>query len=391
MVIIGAGVIGASVAYHLARRGVRVTVIERGEIAGGTSSSCEGLIFLQSKKPGIHLRMALKSQEMLAVLADELPEDIEYERCGGLIVFETPEEKKAMQRFVHQQKESGLDVTLLDREQRDFPEPALSAKLLGATYCKLDGRINPIYLTRAFIAGARRLGARIYPHCAATAIKVRAERVAAVSTQLGTVATARVINACGVYAPHIGQLVRLNIPIRPRRGQILVTEPLKPLIRHSLLSATYLAAKYDPELAQSRGMGISLEQTARGNLLIGSTREFAGFDRRTTSEGIRRIARKIVRIVPTLKEVRVIRTYAGLRPYTPDGLPILGKVRALDGFLMAAGHEGDGIALSAVTGKMIADLIVEGHTDPDLAPFALERFPESEPNASVTLKNNHGC
>jgi sarcosine oxidase subunit beta len=148
------------------------------------------------------------------------------------------------------------------------------------------------------------------------------------------------------------------------------------LLRHCLISAQYVAAKFKPELAASGGMGFSLEQADSGNILIGSTREFVGFDRRTTFEGIRTIARRIAPVIPVLKRMPVIRTFGGLRPYTPDGLPILGKVAELEGFIMAAGHEGDGIALSAITGELIADFIATGRTQFPLDAFRLERFRE---------------
>ena len=168
----------------------------------------------------------------------------------------------------------------------------------------------------------------------------------------------------------------LGIPIIPRRGQILVTAAVPPLLKHCLISAQYVAAKFDPELAAEGGMGFSLEQSDSGNILVGSTREFVGFDRRTTFDGVRSIASRIAPVIPALTRVPVIRTFGGLRPYTPDGLPILGKVAGLEGFIMAAGHEGDGIALSAITGELIADLIDKGRTSFPLDAFRLERFHE---------------
>jgi sarcosine oxidase subunit beta len=188
------------------------------------------------------------------------------------------------------------------------------------------------------------------------------------------VSTSVVVNASGALAAEIGRMAGLEIPIAPRRGQILVTASLPPLLRHCLISAQYVAVKFRPELAAAGGMGFSLEQADSGNILIGSTREFVGFDRRTTFAGIRAIAGRIAPVVPALRRAPVIRTFGGLRPYTPDGLPILGKVTGLEGFIMAAGHEGDGIALSAITGELIADLIATGRTRFPLEPFRLERF-----------------
>ena len=107
----------------------------------------------------------------------------------------------------------------------------------------------------------------------------------------------------------------------------------------------YIAAKFNPKIAEAGGVGFAVEQTANGNILIGSTREFVGFDKHTTYEGIRTIASNIVRVIPKIENLHMIRAFAGLRPHTPDGLPILGKVESIDGFIMAAGHEGDGITL----------------------------------------------
>jgi sarcosine oxidase subunit beta len=175
-------------------------------------------------------------------------------------------------------------------------------------------------------------------------------------------------------------MVGLTIPIKPRRGQIIVTEACPPMVRHCLVSAKYIAAKYDPEIAKGEGEGISIEQTENGNFLLGSTREFVGYDKRTTPEGLRRIAAKTAGILPALAQVNVIRAFAGLRPYTPDGLPILGPVDDVSGFIMAAGHEGDGIALSPITGELIGQWIATGKSDIPLDAFQLNRFDAGREN-----------
>jgi sarcosine oxidase subunit beta len=169
-------------------------------------------------------------------------------------------------------------------------------------------------------------------------------------------------------------MVGITVPIRPRRGQLLVTAATKPMIKGCFISARYIAAKHNPDLAKGKGEGIAIEQTESGNLLLGSTREFVGFDRRTTVEGLRGIARRTMAVLPGLSALNVIRSFAGLRPYTPDGLPILGPVEGVEGFIMAAGHEGDGIALSPITGELMAQFIAEGRTEIPLEPFRLERF-----------------
>jgi len=374
VVIIGGGVIGSSIAYHLAKENIGAVVLDKEDFVSGSSGACEGLLLLQSKKPGIHLELAIASTRRFPQLSEELGSEIEYEQKGGLVIIESEEELDAMKLFVEKQKACGVDLTLLDREQTLEMEPALSPHIVGATYSPLEGQVNPFLLTRAFLGAAEKLGAKVFTHAEVRGIGISKGHINAVNTTKGRIETPVVINAAGALAGTIGDLVNLNIPVKPRRGQILVTESVPPLVRYCILSAAYIAAKFNPSLAESGGMGFAVEQTKNGNVLIGSTREFAGFDRQTTFDGVNTIASQILRVFPSLKDLHVIRAYAGLRPYTPDGLPILGPVESLEGFIMAAGHEGDGITLSPVTGEIIAKVITRGEIPFPMDHFKLERF-----------------
>jgi len=374
VVIIGAGVIGASIAYYLAKEGIQAVVLDKKGTAAGSSSACEGLLLLQSKKPGIHLDMALDSIRRFPTLEQELNDPIEYENKGGLVVIESEAELEAMQLFVEKQKKHNVDISLLSTEQAREMEPALSEKIIGATFSPLDSQVNPILLTLGFLHGAQKAGTGLFTDTPVRAIELDAGRIAAVTTDRGRIATSIVINAAGTFAAEIGAMLNVNIPIKPRRGQILVTEATKPILKRCILSAMYIAAKFNPQIAAAGGVGFAVEQTANGNVLIGSTREFVGFDNSTTYEGIQSIAGTILRVIPGLENLHIIRAFAGLRPYTPDGLPILGRVEAIEGFIMAAGHEGDGITLAPVTGEMIAKLVAGQATPFPFDDFRLERF-----------------
>lgn len=374
VIVIGGGVIGTAIAYHLARRKARVILVEKGDLAAGSSGACDGLVFLQSKKPGIHLQLAMASRDRFERLRERLPQPIEYRASGGMVVIESEAERDVMRRYVDDQRQIGLDVNLLDAAAARELEPALAPSIAGATYSPMDGQVNPIALTQAFGLGARQLGARILTNTPVTGIRRQGARVTGVDTPAGTFLADAVVNAAGVGAPQIGRMLDLAIPIRPRRGQILVTQAVPPLVSRCMISARYIAAKYNPRLAVSGEEGISIEQTENGSLLLGSTREFAGFDRRTTVDGLQRIAARTAALLPALTRINVIRSFAGLRPYTPDGMPILGAVPGHEGFFVAAGHEGDGIALSPVTGHLMAQLILDGRTDFSLEPFRLDRF-----------------
>lgn len=372
--IIGGGVIGTSIAYHLTKKAARVTLIEAGDLASGSSGACDGLVFMQSKKPGIHLSLAMESRKRFESLQKELPMDIEFKQTGGRVLIQTEAEYQAMEKFVCKQQEIGLDVCLMDREKTLEAEPFLSPEICGSTYSPLDAQVNPIHLTLGFALAAQKNHARIMTQTRVLGIQTRNNRVTGVSTTQGDISADLVVNAAGSMAGLISQMVGIPVPITPRRGQIVVTQAFAPVVSSCMISATYIAAKFDPSLADQAGNGISVEQADNGSLLLGSTREFEGFRKENTLSGIRSIISQTAAILPVLKSLQVIRTFAGLRPYTPDGLPILGPVPSLEGFFMASGHEGDGIALSPITGELMADMILGEKTRIPLDAFSLERF-----------------
>jgi sarcosine oxidase subunit beta len=313
IVIIGAGVIGASIAYHLLRENIRVVVLEKKEVAGGSSGACEGLLLMQSKKPGLHSDLALQSLQKFPTLVRALDHPIEFENKGGVVVIESEAELAAMQVFVERQAKAGLDISLLNRTQARRIEPALSEDIVGVTFSPLESLVNPLLLTIGFLQAARKAGATVLTHTRVEGIDLEHGRVAAVRTDKGRIAAPIVINAAGSWAAQIGEMVGLTIPIKPRRGQILVTEAVPPLLKRCILSAKYIAAKFDPRIAAAGDVGFAVEQTQSGNILIGSTREFAGYNKGTTFEGILTLARNISRVIPGLRNLQVIRSFAGLR------------------------------------------------------------------------------
>ncbi len=373
-VVIGAGVIGSSIAYQLTNAGVKVVLIDCKEPAGETSGACDGLVFCQSKKPGIHLQMAMESKKIFDGLVGQLPFDMEYENTGGMVTIESEAEYLAMEKYVEQQRAGGLEVSLLDAKTARQMEPALAETIVGAAYSPMDGQINPLTLNLGLAFGAKQLGATLLMREGVVDVLCDNGKVRGVRTDKREISAPIVINAAGIYAPQIAQMVGLELPIQPRRGQLLITTPVPKMISTCMISASYIASKFDPSLAAEAARAVSLEQTETGSLLLGSSREFVGYDRSTTVEGIARIAENASRVLPALKNVQIVRAMAGLRPYTPDGLPILGHVEGASGFIMAAGHEGDGIALCAITGALITQLTTKNQTEIPLEQFSASRF-----------------
>jgi glycine/D-amino acid oxidase-like deaminating enzyme len=381
VVVIGGGVIGSSIAYYLSKAGKKVILTERKDHASGASGSCDQAVILQTKKPGIHLKMALASAEMYETLEAELGYEIPYKTDGGMIIIENAEEMKVMEGFVDKQKKIGLNVEILDRKDALKRQSGLAEHVIGSTYSPQDAHVDPFKLNFGFAYAATKLGAEILLETEVTGIKLNGNSVEGVETNRGSIYAPLVINATGPWAPNVANMVGVEVPIKPRRGQIVITEPVPPFINGDINSASYIVAKYYPERligrkdkASQLGVGLALGQTEKGNILIGATREFVGYDLGTTKDAIREVLKNAARVVPRLKDINVIRVMSGLRPYTTDGLPLVGEVQGMNGFFMAAGHEGDGIALAPVTGKIVADMITTGKTFIDVTPLSPNRF-----------------
>ncbi|MFZ5643985.1 MAG: NAD(P)/FAD-dependent oxidoreductase [Bacillota bacterium] len=383
VLVIGGGIIGTSTAYYLSRKGVRVMLIEAGDIAGGTSGSCDRAIMIQSKSPGPLLELALESARIYKSLENELGEDLEYSSSGGMIIIENEDEMKVMEHLVTAQQASGIKVRIIGRDEAVERQPLLSPHILGATCWDGDADVNPICVCLAMARAARLHGAEIILNNRVNGLLAKDGRVVGVNTACGDIKAEKTILAAGIWTPEIGKTVGLNIPVIPRKGQIIVTERLAPVIRGNILSGNYIACKHNPELAkkasgivQKLGVGLSIGQTRNGNLLIGGTREFAGHDLSISTDAIKAIAENAVRLFPSLRNVHLIRSFAGLRPYSPDGRPFIGPIDGKPGLYIAAGHEGDGIALGPITGRIMADIVMGSSPGCDITPFSPERFKE---------------
>lgn len=380
VIVIGGGIIGTAIAYRLSKRGRHVLLIEKGDLCNGTSGACDAYITPHTKAPGYHLELCLRSQEVWNTLEKELGEDLEYEAtCGSLQVCQNEIEYDVVESNSRKLLEGGLSVEMLRIENTRKIEPALSETLAGALYCPSAGQVNPFKATYAYMRGARRHGADVKLHTTVLDLIKEKETVIGVRTNNGNFYADIVVDAAGSWGAEIARMAGLDFPIKPRRGQLIVSEPIAPIIHTTMQTGMYMIIKHHPELITDErikrlGLGYCIEQTADGAIIIGFTREFAGFDRSTTLEAIEEIIQIACRHIPALRQVHFIRTFSGLRPYVPDNLPIIGPVDGVPGFFMAAGHEGDGIALSAITGLLVGELIIDGNPSFDVDVLSPNRF-----------------
>jgi glycine/D-amino acid oxidase-like deaminating enzyme len=372
VVIVGAGMVGAACALYTARAGLDVTLVDRGPVAGGTTGAGEGNLLVSDKEPGPELDLALLSGRLWADLAEELGEAVEYEAKGGVVVAATPEGLTALETFAAGQRAAGVEAVPVAADQLHFLEPHLAPGLAGAVHYPQDSQVMPAlaaaHLVRA--SGARLLTGRTVTEVLRTADGA----VRGVRTDRGDLHAPVVVNAAGTWGAEVAALAGVSLPVLPRRGFVLVTEPLPRRVRHKVYAADYVA----DVASDSAALGTSpvVEGTAAGPILIGASRERVGFDRSFSLPAVRALAAGATRLFPFLADVRALRTYLGFRPYMPDHLPAIGPDPRVPGLFHACGHEGAGIGLATGTGRLIAQVVAGGTPDLDLTPFRPDRFPK---------------
>jgi len=373
-IVIGAGIVGAACCYYLARAGLKVAVIERGAVAAGTTGAGEGNILVSDKEPGPELELAQLSVRLWRQLEDELGPDAELEPKGGLVVAAGPEERRQLDKFAAAQAAAGVEVLYVGPAGLRDLEPHLADGLAGGVLYPEDMQVQPMMAAALMLRAARDLGAELRLHEEVTAIETAAGRVAGVRTSAGGLSAGLVVNAAGTWAGELAARAGLALPVLPRRGFIVVTEPLPRMIRHKVYTADYVANV----ASGSAGLEIStvVEATASGTVLIGASRERVGFDRTSSMKIVGTLAAQAVRLFPVLAGVRAIRFYRGFRPYCPDHLPVIGPDSRLPGLLHACGHEGAGVGLAPVTGYLIAQIATGKEAPVPLAPFDPGRFGE---------------
>lgn len=381
VLIIGGGIIGCSIAYYTSKYGRDVTIIEKGEFVSGTSSRCDGNILAIDKDPGFDSQMSLVSQKLVTDLSEELEHSFEYRAPGSILVCESDEEMEAAQQWINRQKQAGLPFRMLDRQDIREESPFFADDLLGGLECATDSTVNPYLLAFSLLSESKKYGTKAFNHTEVKEMKRDIDGFFIVETTNGTFTAKQVVNAAGVWAPKIGQMLDINIPIEPRKGHIIVASRQQHVGCRKVMEFGYLISKFGGKrkvdaLTEKYGVALVFEPTESQNFLIGSSREFVGFHTRINNEVIKCIANRAIRFYPKMADMMVIRSYAGLRPWTEDHLPIISRVEHIPNYFIAAGHEGDGISLAAVTGKVIEELLNEKETIIPTEPLRLSRFTE---------------
>src|SRR5574341_1805575 len=369
VIIVGGGIIGCAIGFFLAKAGVRPLLLDRGKVGGEASSGAAGMLTAQAHtdEPGLLFDLKLASRALYEPLAEELRQrtdlDIEYRKLGHLVPALTEEENELVARRVAWQAARGLPaVRITAREAREL-EPGLSPEVRAAGWFSEDHHVNNTAVTQALASATLRLGGEIRVGATVVEFLREGERVTGVRTAKEAVSAGTVVLCAGAWSRELEGSAGLPLPIVPAKGQIVVARLEKPVLRHVVY-----------------GEGGYAIPRAAGEHILGSTVEYVGFDKRVTLAGLVGILAAITAMVPGLQPAEMAASWGCLRPAAPDGLPLLGRVPAREGLVVATGHFRNGILLAPITGKLMAELVVEGKPSISLDPFRPDRpFPPSPP------------
>jgi sarcosine oxidase subunit beta len=364
VVIIGAGISGCSIAYNLAKKGVKdIVVLDKSYICSGSTGRCGAGVRMQWGTE-MNCKIAKKSIEFYEHANEilEYERDVEFKQKGYLLVAHTDHEVEQFKKNIQVQHSCGIPSTMLSLEEAKEIVPYLNTDILkGAAFCNKDGFLNPFHTTDAFYMAAKRLGAEFNTFTEATGIRVEKGKVTGVETNKGFISTKNVVNATNAYAKNICDMVEINVPIYSERHQILATEPVE--------------AMQDP-MVMSFGLNFYVQQSPEGSFIMGRGDDKEPRDLRVTSswQFIEEMAKTIDLILPPISKLRVIRQWAGLYNMTPDKQPIYDKAENVEGFYMALGFSGHGFMFGPITGIVMSELILKEKPTIDVSMLNLNRF-----------------
>jgi len=382
--IIGGGVIGCAVAYYLSKAGVSVALFEKSHLCSGVSNANQGGMVSQIFDIKT-IPMTWASIELYEDLSNELDYDVEFNQTGALVVARHEYQVPVLRQRYEELVQMGMKVKFWDDHERSRFPGGDSKPFLAVVESYVDAQVNPFRVTYGYAWAAKKRGATIMTNAPVSQIRTVKNRVHSIILEGGEeMVCGHVVCAAGPWSGQIGQMVGLDVPIEPQRGQLAITERVAPAEYPYVLDADYLTTAYgikpenEDEAARRRfsmGIGASFAQVLDGNWTIGASRDRVGFVKTNTPEVLREMVRHLLDFLPGMKTINCIRFYAGFRPYcTKDGHPLLGRVLDLSGFYLATGHAGEGVGLAPITGKLIAEEITTGKTSLPLDDFRYERL-----------------
>jgi glycine/D-amino acid oxidase-like deaminating enzyme len=387
VLVIGGGIVGTATAFHLARRGVSVTLLEANQLAFGATGRNLGYIWVHTRRPGPELELVMHLRRELEELPGIFDDDFGLRTEGGLLYVHTEEQLTTLREFVAQRQSDGVDIRLIGGDEARSLAPILPETVIGASYCPLDAQMDSTRYVRAFAKAAERSGARILENEPVRALERDGSRIARVVTDRETFTPGRVVVAAGAWTPEMLRQIGAEVPIHAIRLQIVQTTPMErqlgPVLYGPAAVKQYRIFRELPSFrreswandAEDRHGKALLEavcQRADGSYLLGCAMDYPGFVWEPDLAGVALVSETLPAIMPALRSALFARAWAGVLPFTTDNLPIIDLLPGFDDVYIAAGHV-FGNGAGPTTGRLIAELICGGEPIMDMAQFRADR------------------
>ena len=417
VIVIGGGIVGLATAYYLARRGMRVILLEKGRLGWEQSSRNWGFVRQQGRDPA-ELPMSALSNRIWSGISEELGTDVEWVQGGNLAVARDADDVDRYGEGARTAGAAGIDTRLLTADEVRSIFPQFQGPFVGGLYTASDGQADPLKATLGFAKGARDAGADLLEHCAVNAIITHDGRVTGVVTDAGELRADAIVCAAGSHSSFLGRMVGLRLPQRSMRATVAATTPVPPLTKLGVWAsglgfrqardgtvilgrASAGTAEHDLTLESLRHLKLFLPIFLRNRdlfrLRIGrplvqdvlrhlpgtaaARRPFGHLVDQEPAANPHTVQSSLAmfhRYFPQCAQARIARSWAGMIEATPDLLPVLGEVKACGGFFFATGFSGHGFGLGPAAGHCLAELIATGRSALDLRPMRYERFAEGE-------------
>ena len=363
VVIIGAGAIGCSIAYHLGLRGAtNVVVLEQEFVGSGTTSKAAGGIRVQFPIE-VEVKFSMESLDFFRRFHEEMGVNPHLRQVGYLFLLGSERDVEQYKRQIALQRQHDLDVRLITPQDAQEIVPQLRVDdLIAAVYSPKDGYADPHTVVQGYATRARECGVKILEQTEVTGIRLHGERVVGVETTSGAIDTRLVVNAAGPWAGAVAKMVGAQVPVFPRRRHIFVTEPFNDFVNPSPLVIDRTSGFY----CRTEGRSILMSP--------GDIGEVQGYKVTIDWNMAEDAARKAVHRVPALENAGIMSGWAGLRPLTPDEHAIIDYLPGVEGFLCAVGFCGHGFQHSPPAGRVVAEMILEGRSSIDISDLSFARF-----------------
>jgi glycine/D-amino acid oxidase-like deaminating enzyme len=369
IVIVGAGIVGASCALECARSGLRALVLDRSLPGGGTTAAGMGHIVVMDDSEA-QFALTHYSRNLWIELRASLPRDVEYDACGTLWLAANEAEMADARRKQEYYEARGVRAEVLDAAEVARLEPNLRAGLAGGVLVPGDAVVYPPCATHFFLEQARRLGAVVRSGVAVNAVLPDG------SVQLADgsrIAAGRAVNAAGPWSLELTP----GLPVRKRKGHLVITNRAPGFVRRQIVELGYLKSAHSSDASS---VAFNIQPRVTGQMLIGSSRQFNAEDGAVDHVVLDRMLRRAIEYLPGLTSLLAIRSWTGHRAATPDKLPLIGPSLASDRVWLATGHEGLGITTSLGTGRLLADMLSGRTPEISPTPFLPARFAWGEGN-----------